>query len=171
SHALLEPLGEAVENFASRPSVGFVPVVDGEVAQVGAVRLKLGEVGLEEEHVLRVQGFEITSEKIAGNRTIEGLAGIMPLLQQFGRYASDAPIQRAGRYWRKSGGFFGSLSLGGFISGIQREGQHPVQRNEKDPSYKTFDHDLQVYWENTTPVAECTHKSSFWEGFFPSVLV
>src|SRR5260221_13957729 len=79
--ALLQPKHEALENLASRVRISHV-VPLGQVVEISAIMGKFLKVSLDKMNVLRVEGLQVTIEKLAGNGFIEGLVEIVQLFKQ-----------------------------------------------------------------------------------------
>jgi len=95
SDALLEAFEETAEDFARGPRVGITATIDRQIAESGAIFLELRQVALQEVQVLRIERFEVTIEKFAGNSAIERLLRVVNLLQQTGGDEGDFAVKRA----------------------------------------------------------------------------
>ncbi len=68
------------------------------MVEVGAVRFEVRQVGLEKVQMLRVEGFEVTIQELAGNRLVKGLPQVVILLQHPRRDEGNPAIHRAWRH-------------------------------------------------------------------------
>src|SRR5256885_1299697 len=81
SDALLKTIEKAAKNLASRPGIGFALAIDRHVAEAGAIFFELGDIALQEVEMLRIERLDVAIKKLARNRSVERLLGVMDLLQ------------------------------------------------------------------------------------------
>src|SRR6266478_958363 len=93
-NALLQAFDEALKNLAGRMRISRVPGL-GQMDEISAIMFKISKVSLDKMHVLRIEGFEVPIEKLAGNGFIEGLVEIVQLLEQLCRNKGHMAVQRA----------------------------------------------------------------------------
>ena len=94
--ALLKPVHIAGVNLKGGAQVGSAVSAGGEFVQVGAVMVKLGEVGLQEIIMARIERIDVAVKETLGKLLVQRALQIVEVFQEEGGHIGDAGVIGAG---------------------------------------------------------------------------